>query len=75
MNDSAQLSWQRRAHAVLGRLLDLAAREKLPPADWTIGSAGAVLTGRCFQPDPAGVGGVHRVGEGTRRARVPPRSG
>jgi hypothetical protein len=48
-----QLSWQCRAHAVLGRLLDLAgAGDLLPAADWTVASHGCQVTGRFTSPSP-----------------------
>jgi hypothetical protein len=48
-----QLAWQRRAHAVLRRLLDLAdAGDPLPVAAWTVASAGCQVTGRFLQAPP-----------------------
>lgn len=41
---SEQIRWQRQAHALLGRLLELAAKDGLPPIRWTVG-AGRELTG------------------------------
>jgi hypothetical protein len=54
MTDTAeQLAWQRRAYAVLGRLLDLAdADEALPVAEWAVASAGCQVTGRFLQAPP-----------------------
>jgi hypothetical protein len=47
-----QTAWQRQAVTVLGRLLELAAREGLPPIGWTVSYAGAQLTGQA--PPTAG---------------------
>lgn len=42
-----QLTWQRQAHALLGRLLEMAVEQRLPPILWTIhaGEPGPGLTG------------------------------
>lgn len=41
-----QIAWQRRSAILLGRLLELAARESLPPIAWTVQTAGAALAGQ-----------------------------
>jgi hypothetical protein len=41
-----QTAAQRRAVLVLGRILERAAVEELPPCAWTVASDGAVLVGR-----------------------------
>jgi hypothetical protein len=41
-----QIRWQRLAAALLGKLLELRAREGLQPIAWTVQSAGANLTGQ-----------------------------
>ena len=41
-----QIAWQRRAAAVLAKILERAAAEGLPPMAWTVGAAGAGLLGR-----------------------------
>lgn len=43
-----QIAWQRYAATLLGKILELAAREHLPPIAWTVGSAGATLHGSCL---------------------------
>ncbi len=48
-----QLVWQRRAAAVLGGLLERAAREDLPALSWTVHNAGCALTGRSLARPPA----------------------
>jgi hypothetical protein len=53
ITDREQLGWQRRAVRVLAGLLELAARDGLPPVAWTVADAGAGLVARCFAPDPA----------------------
>jgi hypothetical protein len=45
ITDAEQTAWQRQAVTVLGRLLELAAREGLPPIGWTVSYAGAQLNG------------------------------
>ena len=47
-----QIRWQRQATALLGRLLELAAREGLPPVAWTVQAAGASVAGQVLShPD------------------------
>jgi hypothetical protein len=46
ISPAGQIASQRRAVAVLGKLLERAAVEDLPPVTWTVASAGAVLVGR-----------------------------
>jgi hypothetical protein len=41
-----QIAWQRRAAAVLAKILERAAVEGLPPMAWTVGAAGAALLGQ-----------------------------
>lgn len=43
---------QRKAHALLGRLIDRCEREGLPVLRWTIAEHG-LLTARCMDDDPA----------------------
>lgn len=49
VTDTERLSWQFRALALLGTLMDRAVTEQLPPLQWTIGTTGElrgqVLTG------------------------------
>lgn len=42
---SEQIRWQRQAHALLGRLLELAAKQDLPPITWTVQTGGSSLSG------------------------------
>jgi hypothetical protein len=46
----APTSPQQRAHALLGRILDQGARERLPVIEWEIAKHG-LITGRCFHDD------------------------
>jgi hypothetical protein len=45
---SEQIAWQRVAAALLGKLLELAAKEHLPAINWTVVNAGATLHGECI---------------------------
>jgi hypothetical protein len=45
---SEQIAWQRVATTLLGKLLELAAKEALPPINWTVVNAGATLHGECI---------------------------
>lgn len=45
---SEQIAWQRVATALLGKLLELAAKEHLPAINWTVVNAGATLHGDCI---------------------------
>ena len=47
--DAEQIRWQRDAVAVLGKLLELAARRGLPVISWTVDHAGARLVGHCYR--------------------------
>jgi hypothetical protein len=47
IRDAEQLRWQRDAVAVLGKLLELAARRGLPVIAWRLAPAGAQLAGEC----------------------------
>jgi hypothetical protein len=47
MTRGEQLAAQRRAYALLGRLLERGEREGLPVIDWAIASHG-LLTGYCY---------------------------
>ena len=40
-----QIGWQRRAHLLLGKLLERAAKEGLPPIRWSVIPSGATLHG------------------------------
>lgn len=40
VTDTERLSWQFRALALLGTLMDRAVTEQLPPLQWTIGTTG-----------------------------------
>lgn len=42
-----QIAWQREAAMLLGKLLDLAAKKKLPAINWTVATGGATLHGEC----------------------------
>lgn len=53
ITDAERIGSQRAAAAVLGRLLELAAREGLPVINWTVGSGGAHLAGEPLDTDPA----------------------
>jgi hypothetical protein len=44
---AGQIAWQRQAAALPGNLRDLAAKEKLPPVNWTVLNTGATLHGEC----------------------------
>jgi len=46
VSNGEQIRWQRQAAALLGTLLELAARESLPAIAWTVQSAGASLVGQ-----------------------------
>lgn len=52
ITDADRRVWQTRAGAVLTCVLDQGQRERLPILEWTLGHAGATLTGRCLAPDP-----------------------
>jgi hypothetical protein len=52
MTHEDQAGWQRRAAAELGRIL--AAHRGLPMIAWTVGPAGASLTGQVSRLAPAG---------------------
>lgn len=41
-----QITWQRQAATLLGKILELAAKEGLPPIAWTVQTAGATLAGQ-----------------------------
>jgi hypothetical protein len=45
---SEQIAWQRVATTLLGKLLELAAKEHLPPINWTVVNVGATLHGECI---------------------------
>jgi hypothetical protein len=45
-------AWQRRACAVLAKILERAAAEGLPPIAWTVQRAGATLVGQCLATEP-----------------------
>jgi 2-methylcitrate dehydratase PrpD len=45
IDNAEQITWQRQAAMLLGKLLELAARQHLPAIDWTVASAGATLHG------------------------------
>lgn len=50
--NAEQIRWQRQAAALLGKLLELAARDGLPPVAWTVQTAGASVTGEVLShPD------------------------
>src|ERR1022692_2694876 len=52
ITDAEQIRWQRDATAVLGKLLELAAKRGLPVISWTVAPAGARLVGHCYRhPD------------------------
>lgn len=46
--NAEQIRWQRQAHAVLGRLLELAAEQDLPVITWIAQSEGASVVGECL---------------------------
>jgi|HubBroStandDraft_6_1064221.scaffolds.fasta_scaffold00231_17 hypothetical protein len=47
-----QIRWQRQAAALLGKFLELAAKNNLPPINWMVQSAGASLVGEVLShPD------------------------
>jgi hypothetical protein len=46
--NAEQARWQRLAAALLGKLLELAAKEHLPAINWTVVNAGATLHGDCI---------------------------
>jgi hypothetical protein len=48
-----KIAWQRQAAALLGKMLERAAAEGLPPIAWTVQRAGATLVGRCGAHQPA----------------------
>jgi hypothetical protein len=43
-----QIALQRRAAAALGKILERAAAEDLPPIGWTVATAGMELRGECL---------------------------
>ena len=47
ITSAEQITWQRQAHALLGRLLELAAKDSLPAVTWTVVPAGAGLAAAC----------------------------
>ena len=46
ISSAERIASQRRAHALLGRLLELAAKDDLPAITWTIQTGGASLSGQ-----------------------------
>jgi len=46
--DAGQIAWQRRAAAALGKILERAAAEALPPIAWTVATAGIEVRGECL---------------------------
>jgi hypothetical protein len=48
-----RISWQRRAAAMLAKILEWAAAENLPPIAWTVQRAGTELMGTCYAQPPA----------------------
>ena len=50
---AGQIAWQRRAAAVLAKILERAAAEGLPPIAWTVATAGIEVRGECLA-HPAG---------------------
>jgi hypothetical protein len=46
ISSAEQIAWQHRATILLGRLLELAAKEGLPAITWTVQSAGTSLSGQ-----------------------------
>jgi hypothetical protein len=46
--NAEQIRWQRQAAALLGKLLELAAKNSLPPINWTVVNAGTTLHGECI---------------------------
>jgi hypothetical protein len=46
------VTWQRRAHALLGKLLDRCGTEGLPVIHWAVGTI-ATLAGECLDNDAA----------------------
>ena len=45
-----QTAWQRRAVGALGKILERAGAEGLPPIAWTVETAGARLNASCRAP-------------------------
>jgi hypothetical protein len=52
ITNAERLTWQRQAHLALGRLLERAAKENLPPIPWRVGTT-RNLHGECLGKDPA----------------------
>jgi hypothetical protein len=50
--DAGQIAWQRRAVAALGKILERAAAEGLPPIAWTVATAGIEMRGECLAHPP-----------------------
>jgi hypothetical protein len=48
ITDAERIRWQRDAVAVLGKLLELAAKRGLPVIGWSVHHAGAGLGGECL---------------------------
>jgi len=46
ISNAERIAWQRRATILLGRLLELAAKDGLPAITWTVQDAGASLSGQ-----------------------------
>jgi hypothetical protein len=49
ITDAEQIRWQRDTAAVLGKILELAAKRGLPVISWTVAHAGARLVGHCYR--------------------------
>jgi hypothetical protein len=52
ITDAERCVWQHQAHITLGRLLERAAKENLPPIPWRVGTT-RNLHGECRGEDPA----------------------
>ena len=67
ITDAERLTWQRQAHAALGRLLERASKEKLPPIRWSLSPAGRTVLGEISSfgsSDPRGMFAIWRTALG-----------
>lgn len=48
IGNGERITWQRQAAMLLGKLLELAAKQNLPPVNWTVVNAGATLHAECI---------------------------
>lgn len=55
IGNAERITWQRQAALLLGKLLELAAKQHLPAINWTVANAGATLHGECLAYPSSGL--------------------